>query len=299
MTNKIEKRFLIKKETLSEEHYFESLLTEASALNLISPEETDNIKLQTIQIVAKQVERYTRGKSSSVSVEAAQRIFQSLLYTIGVCLKSLPDADLALTALRQKSLPELFEQGSTLITKQVRSAKRLLGTVKANRIQTDNIAYNATVNDGLGCFFSSYDADFAAHETPGSIHYPLSCDKMELVGIEYMRKYLQTLYMENQFCKRFSPQKINYLLRGYDSSYQDLLLNIFEQVLINALGCVMRNKNVLMLNMEALDRQCLQKELENLSADELTAILQNASVELSKKLDIPNGFLQKHISGKP
>lgn len=294
--NKIEKITLLKRENLNGEHYFESLLSEASTLNLISPEESDNIKLQSIQVVAKQVERYTRGKSSSVSVEVAQSIFQSLLYTIGVRLKNFPDADTALTSLRQKPLQELFEEGCAIIANQVRSAKRLLGTVKANRIQTDNIAYNATVNDGLGCFFSSYNADFAAHETPGSIDYPLSCDKMDLTGIEYITKYLQTLYLENQFCKRFNPLEIGCLLRGTDLNYKDLLINIFEQILINALGCEIRNKNIYNLHIEPFDRQCLQRDLENLSTDELAAVLQNASVQLSAKLNIPNGSLKNHIS---
>ncbi len=297
MMNKVEKMHFIIRENLSEEHYFQSLLLEASALKLISSEETDKIKLQSIQLVAKLVERYTRGKSSSVSVEVAQNIFRSSLYTVGVFLKSLPDADLALTALREKPLQELFEQGNTIILNQVRSAKRLLGTVKANSIDTDNIAYNATVNEGLGCFFISYDATFAAHDTPGSIDYPLNCDKMNLVGIEYITKYLQTLYLENQFCMRFNSHKISCLLRGFDSNYQDLLINIFEQMLINALGCVLRNKNVLMLNMEPIDRQRLQKELENLSNVELIAVLQDASARLSAQLHIPSGLMQKHIAG--
>ncbi len=294
--SEIEKQNNLKRENLSEAHYVESLLYEAASLNLISQDETNDILMQSIPLLAKQTERYTEGKSSSVRVETAQSILQSLLYTVGLYLKNLPDASQALTALKETPLEALFEQGKAIIAKDVRSAKRLLGTVKASCTTKDNIAYNNTVQRGIDIFFALYDSAFAAHETPGSIDYPLSNDKMDLTGIEYMNHYIKTLYLENQFCRKFKPYDINCVLRGYDSNCKDLLINIFEQVLTNALGCELRHKNITKLKMEQADRTVLQQELENFPLEKLCTVLQEASVRLYKKLDISGDMLREHIT---
>ena len=52
-------------------------------------------------------------------------------------------------------------------------------------IKTENYAYNDTVGYGIPLFFKEYKSEFEAHNTPGSIDYPLFQDKMELVGVEY------------------------------------------------------------------------------------------------------------------
>lgn len=206
-------------------NYFQSFSQEACRLNLLTESEFENLQLQSIQLLARQTERYTGGESSSVKVETAQSICQSIFYTIGIYLKSLPSLNLTLSELKQKPLLELYRNGQNLIKAQFDNAKQLFDAVRNNSISTDNHAYNDTIQNGIAVFFSSYDMDYGAHETPVSIDYPLCNDKMELVGVEYICDYLQKLYMENQFCKNFAQQDIHCLLRGYDTN--DRLESIF------------------------------------------------------------------------
>jgi len=294
--SEIEKQIHLKRENLNEAHYVESLLYEAANLDLIKQDETNDILMQSIPLLAKQTERYTKGKSSSVRVENAQSILQSLLYTVGVCLKNLPDAGQSLTMLKETPLEELFEQGKTIIAKEILSAKRLLRTANTNSIVTSNIAYNDTLFKGLHMFFALYDADFAAHETPGSIDYPLAVGITNLTGIEYIHQYLKILYIENQFCRKFGSICVDNLLDGYSPGSRNLLINIYEQALINALGCELRRKNLLVLHISEADRQYLQQDLEKLTAAKLREVLLSAALQVCHKLGIADGMLHEHIT---
>lgn len=295
MMNNLKKQHLIINENLSAACYFQSILQQGYQLKLLTNSELENIQLQSIQLLTKQTEQYTHGKSSSVKVETAQNILQSIIYSIGIYLKSFRDADLSFAALKQKPLLEMYQHGKKLIEEQLDSAKELLDTVQKNCIVTDNVAYNDTIQNGLSIFFSAYDVDFTAHDTPGSIDYPLSSDNTELAGIEYIYNYLEKLFLENQFCQKFAEHDIQCLLQGYNEHYQDLLINIFELVLANALGCILANKNLLQLNIESLDRKNLYKKLVHLPKEKLDLLLQDASTKLCRDYNISDQSLQKYI----
>jgi len=82
--NNLEKPQLIKRNDLNQAHYFQSILEKSYSLSLISDSELENIQLQSIELLAKQVERFTGGESSSVKIENAQNIMESIFYTIGI-----------------------------------------------------------------------------------------------------------------------------------------------------------------------------------------------------------------------
>lgn len=294
--NNLTKHSLIKRNNLNQTYYFQSLIEEGHRLKLLSDSELENIQLQSVQLLAQRTKRFTGGESSSVKVETAQSILQSIFHSIGIYLKSFPDPDMSIVVLKEKSLAELFEQGKSLIKSQVEYAKQLFAEIQKDCLITENCAYNDTIQKGIPEFFSAFDADFAAHETPASIDYPLSDDKMDLIGIEYISNYLHKLSLENEFCKNFPGHDIHCLLRGYDDHYEDLLINIFALVLTNALGSILADKNAIQLNIQTSDREYLQHNLANLSKDALTTLLQNASQRIIKELNISNQRLQKHIT---
>jgi len=294
--NNLQKQQLIIRENLDEEHYFQSIIDTAHGLGLLSDSELENIQMQGIKLLARQTERYTGGDSSSVRVETAQCILQSVLFSIGVYLKSLPETDMGLQQIKQTPLAELLQHGRKLIEKKVNISRHILHLIQSDHISNDNIAYNDTIENGLPGFFSTYDVDYAAHETTGSIDYPLNIDKMELVGIEYIYNYLQTLYWENKFCKKFSAHDIECVMRGYDEQYEDLLVNIFRIVFTNALGCILSNRSTVHLDVGQTGRQYIKKQLKNLPTEELHEVLSKASIKLCRELDITNAFFMEYIS---
>jgi hypothetical protein len=295
--NNLEKQHLIRKRDLDESDYFQSITQESCRLNLLSIAEYENIQVQSVQLLAKQVRRYTNGESSSVKVETAQTIMQSIFYVIGLYLKSFSDVDMCIVLLKQKPLLELYQHGKKLIEEQLDKAQQLLTKIENDGFITDNQAYNDTIRDALPPFFSAYDIDFAAHDTPASIDYPLCNDKMDLVGIEYVLNYLKTLCMENKFLNFFAMPVINRLLYSFNDHYKDLLVNIFELVLTNSLGCVLVNKDFTQLNIEPEERRYLEGKLLNLvKADlDLNNILQEGLIQLCTELDISDKLLQKYM----
>jgi hypothetical protein len=118
---------------------------------------------------------------------------------------------------------------------------------------------------------------------------------MTLVGVEYIYEYLHKLNLENAFCKKFDENDIHQLLRGYDDNYQDLLINIFELVLINSLGSVLSNKEVLNLNIEQMDLDYLQQELSSLTKDKLDSLLLDTAGKICTELNISDKLLKNHI----
>lgn len=293
--NNLEKQYFIKKENLNPISYFQSILQEAYRLKLLTDSELKNIQLESIRLLAKETERYTGGESSSVKIETAQSIMQSIFYSIGFYLKSLPNVDISIEVLKQKTLLEMHKYGKELIEIQFNNAKKLLYAIQNDGIVTDNCAYNDTIQNGVPIFFSTYDIEFAAHDTPASIDYPLSNDNMDLVGIEYIYNYLQKLFIENQFCKNFTEDEIRCLLRGYNDNYEDLLINIFELVLTNVVGSVLLNKNAIQLNIEPLNRKYLQQKFMNLSKDKLDTILEDAYTQIYEEFNISDTLSQKYI----
>jgi hypothetical protein len=153
--NSIEKQQPIKRESLSEEHYFQSFIQEAHRLKLLSEAQLEDIQMQSVKLLVRQTQRYNSGDSSSVRVEVAQSIFQSALYSIGVYLKSLPDTDMGLSEIINTPLEELHKKGRKLIEKKINIARHLLHLVQQERIETENIAYRDTIDKGLSEFFFS------------------------------------------------------------------------------------------------------------------------------------------------
>lgn len=293
-TDQIQRYSKIRQSALSEEFYFQSLLQEAYARAELSDAELDGIQMQCLGLLAMNTERYTKGESSSVRVETAQSIMVSSLYTVGVYLKSLPGAASALESIKRERVSELYRLGREGIAAKFGVARQLYGLVRATRIDSPNHAYGATI-DGMEEFFRLYDADFAAHEAPGSIDYQLLNPVTGFAGVEYMVQYLQSLHAENLLCSRFDSAAIHEVMRGYDEGYEDLLINLCGQVLQNALGCVMLGKDLLSLDIGPSDIRRFKSLLGGHSTESIRGILQKAADELFESLAIRDRSLKEYV----
>jgi len=295
MTN-IERQHIINSNKLSGEFYFNSILQEAYTCRLLNENDLENIQMQCINLLAYKVERYNMGESSSIRVETAQSIMKSNLYTIGLYLKSLLDPDQAVVELKTVDIFELYERGRKLINTKFKAVKHIYHMVKNNKINTPNHSYNSTLSEkGIGIFFKSYNLEYEAHEIPASIDYQLCNPVSDLIGIEYIEKYLENLYLENKFCMNFAPENIHHLLYGYDKGYKDLLINIFEQVLTASIGCSLANRNIRELNISLDDIQSLYNELIKYDNHTLMLKINSAIEDIFEELNIKNPTLQRYI----
>lgn len=292
----IEKGYIIDINKLSGEFYFNSLLLKAYTSGLLDGSDLENIQLQCISLLAYKSERYNMGESSSIRIETAESIMKSIFYTIGLYLKSLPNPDYAVTKLKLEKISEMYEIGRKLIYNRFQGAKRIYELVQSNKIETLNHSYNSTLSgNGIGLFFKSYNIEYEAYDIPASIDYQLCNPVNDLAGIEYIQKYLENLYLENEFCANFATDNIHYLLYGYDKGYPDLLINIFEQVLTAALGCSLANRNIRKLNISQEDIQYLYEKLLKYEKNTIMLKLVEATEDIFEEFNITNYLLKKYI----
>ncbi len=204
----------------------------SSLTAFLSPEEIAAVQSRMMQLLSEEILKYTHDQSSSVPVETAQSLFESMLYCVTAYLDTLPDAAVA---LKTRDLEKLYRCGLDLIKQYVIECQALLIKVKATRVQTDLIAYNNTIDQCFDEFFESYNPRFEAQNTVTCIDYPLLKDDMSVTGILYIRNYLTELLKENKFCAQFSKNHIRSLLLTHGVKhhldYRDMLINIPELIL--------------------------------------------------------------------
>ena len=236
--------------------------------------ELENIQLQILQILQKQLNRYTSGENSSVPVEIAQKVMKFIIYTIKIEMHEF-SWEKKINLLKKEPLQKIYEKGKKKIKEFIEFGKGLLNKLQENKIEIQHQTYCDTVKE-LPEFFKKYDYNFAAQDTPVVIDYYLSLQEEGTNGIEYICNYMKKLFLENEFCKNFEVSKIDFLLRGYDEEYEQSLINILECVLINSIGCVLCNKSIFNLNITDLERDFLKNKLKDISKYEWDDLLYEA-----------------------
>lgn len=290
MNNSIEKIRVLNREQLNEEFYLESLIQQAFEKGLLTDVELERIQFELMNLLAYKTERYTTGDSSSIPMDKARIIMTSSLFTIGLWLKTYAHPDDAVNALIEEPIDNLYKKGRTRIDTMLGAAKAVHKKLLESLIDVDNEFYRATADDGIKGFFKLYYPDFTAAELHITADYPVFNPMPKLAGIEFISRYLKALYYENEFCTFFRQERINAVLRGYNEGYPELLFNIYEQVLIAALGCVIAGEPPETLNITKKSSEYLQNYFAGIDNGRITALLENAVSELSKMYNFSEGL---------
>ena len=299
MNNNLEKINVIEKEKLSGEFYFQSLIDQGYSKGLFTDSDIERLQYESIAFLAHKVERFNAGDSSSIRVEKAQEIMASNMFTVGLWLKTYENPDDAITAIRNGIYAELYQKGRKRIDTMVRAARTIHSKILEQLVDTKNVYYRATIEGGIKGFFKLYYPDFGANEIHITADYPIYNTMPKLAGIEFIHAYLSALYYENQFCLNFSPSDIHHLLCGYEEDYQELLINIYEQVLTAAIGCVLAETDAHMLDISEDEAVFLNRFFTGKTRDEIFAAIQNAAYELKRIFNIPHeleSYIQKSLS---
>lgn len=251
-----------------------------------------SILLQKIAI------KYTMKESSSISIEKAQQLMFSIIYSINIFLE---EQNKNLSLVTNKTDAEfLYNNGLKVIRKKVNKAKDIYDKIKQNIYEVDNFSYNETIYDGINNFFINYDICYASHETPGMIDYQLFIPVEKLTGIKYILSYIKKLYIENEFCRNYDLEKVDILLKSYSKDYSVLLINIFEFVLTNSIANVILEKDFKQLDITISDKNKLYLIFRNLSVFEIEKLCLSSLNIILKEFNIKNketiDYLIKSVS---
>ena len=295
MGNSIEKYSFSIDNNLSTEYFLKNILVTCYEKNLLDDKILSRLYYERLEVLKVQLKYYTKDESSSVMVEVAESLMEGIDYTIGFYLKTFDNIELIIEELKNASLADMLKIGNDLIKKKVVESKNLLNTIQENKLKVDIYAYNDTVDYGYLVFFKEYDDFFVPNKIHGPADYQLYMDNVNYKGIEYINYYLETLNLENEFCYNFDINEINKLLRGYDKKCEELLINIFELVLINSLGLIICSKYLKHLNITSMDRKQIKDKLGELSLEELQTELLIYANRCCEILDIKNKALVNYI----
>ena len=284
--NNLQRQPKLQKQCIDEGHFFEHLLSILIEKGYLSTEEIQGLQLQIINLWTLQIEAYNAGKSSSIPKKQAEKLMKSIYFTLGFYFKNLTDLDESITLMKSKSLKELFEEGQDLISEKVEKIRDVFERLKSQLLPVKNIAYQDTYSKGLDPFFTLYNLKYESHEILASIDYPLSNDEMNQIGAEYIVGYIENSVLEHSLCLKFSFTEVEALLKSYHEGYMHLLINIYELVLMNAIGRIILSKALDSLRLEEVEVHLLERQLSIQTDEVLEQMLQESARECLQRLGL-------------
>lgn len=265
---------------------------------------TNKQQMELYDLLEKQLERYTKGESSAVSVEIAQKLLMSMEYCMNSYYKALEDGEpygvdpKMELASDEEAMEVILEKGIKLVNGCVDTSKELWKKVKNNMIHVDNITYEKTILEEIPKFFDSYDPQFGAQLTPITLTYPLAVNVKKLQGVEYIYEYLYRLELENEFVHKFPLDKIHLLYQDQKKVLEDDRVNLFELVLQNAIGLYLLGKDVYEVNVTAKACEQLEQLLSKLSIAKLHILIDETIEALLSMVSMEQQDMIKYTQEK-
>lgn len=258
---------------------------------------TETGKLELLELLAQKCDEWTRGESSSLPAEKAQDILTSIMYVISLARKeqSAPagfdaeESDSAADIVQQDSVPvsQLFERGLVCVQKKLFSCHMLQRRILKNIFNTPNVFYRSTIAGGISGFFKLYSPQFSAHEIHITADYPVCLGRPELEGVEFIEEYLSRIDAENAFCRLFDSMTVHRLLLELSPDYAQLPVNVFEPVLLAALGLIIAGRLPASLDLTAYDVLLLEDMFCGKTKGQIESALKTALDRLTVYLDVP------------
>lgn len=303
MTLKLENKSLVNSEKkikvkkLNKNQYTISLFKEAIKIRLMSEKEVIRIQVDIMNLLKDLILRYTKGESTSVTVETSESLLNSILYAIDFYMLKLDSPGAAVMELKEKSIRQIYESGIELIRVCIIDTKKLYGKIKRNKLMIELEPYNTTIEE-ISCFFEEYNIIFGAHNGMGSIDYPLIFDDMTVRGVSYIKNYLEHLEIETEFCKLFSEEDINKMLFGYEKmcrlSHNIELINIFEILINNSIFSVLVGNEADQLNITKYQFNNINEKLKRIT--NIDELINEATNKVAHDLKINNELLIEYIN---
>ncbi len=154
----------LKSENIDRKHYTSSLLDEAKRVGLITEEDAASVQTKMMEQLAEVINLYTLGESSSLKIDTAKCLMESMVFNIDTYLLTLGDDKKALSLLIETKYGDLYGRGYLINKKLFEEAKILYAKARLNRLKTDDEEYNKTLDKYFKFYLATYDPRFRAHD---------------------------------------------------------------------------------------------------------------------------------------
>lgn len=220
--------------------------------------------------------------TTTMPVDEVENLLQSILYTLTYAEKK--------STASSTSVMERFQLGKEAIKDQLQQTAVLYEQVIKTKNQLPIESYQQLLKD-FADFFTSYDSDYAAHQTGTLwIDYQLAfpVDDQRVKGVDFAYAYLENLLYENVFCSRFSKQLLQELFEAYgrqlQMDYRRDINNIYDRVFFQVMGKLLtgeRRLSTLLLTETDLH------QLQDLFAKQTQLQIQQLFSQLLELLKLP------------
>ena len=195
-------------------------------INPLSPEEQQRVMNQMYLLMEKQVQSYHKhrhmGNNSSVPVELAQKLMESIEYTIG----------LVGGVYAHRNIGEALVLGQEMLESKLSKAKSMLELVNGTAPQWQTECRWEALRY-LRHYLEQYDYLHLAHKGPDDLFYPILISPPEDIhGIDSCLFYLNILWIENQIMAGVPDDA----LEQFWDRLPAATLNQCEHLLINGIG---------------------------------------------------------------
>lgn len=270
---------------LDPEQYVLSLIGQALQKGLLRESDVQIFQTGCYGFLAELSRQWNGERSSSIRVEDAQMLIQSMLWLIGLVLKEQPAPEQALILLKRTPVKALYNEGLQIAQRKTRTAK-IRWAQAAGRLFQTKCSFYPDAFQGMRGFFQVYRPAFAAHEIHITADYPTFIPIVHLAGIEFIETYLQRLCLENDFLCRFDAAVVHALFDRRIEHGADQLFNLFEVVWLAAMGCICAGRSVQQLAISKDDRELLESSFGRMDREQISGVLSRARRKLVQELDL-------------
>lgn len=225
-------------------------------------------------LLAKRVRYDTMGDSSSVPVERAEALLESVCYTLRVYLE---DNGLDSRALALDTLDAIYDSALACIERRLERARAMQQLVAQYAPPVASRSWRDTVR-GTEAFFHRYDYRVLAQDVPCDIDYQLCLPASPaLVGERYVSEYLRRWLCEIAVMRRLDATLMARLLHRFSPDPEGLLINLYEPVMVNAVGAALAGCSVRALDVPPEARERVAATFGGLGMDALRGCISEAA----------------------
>ncbi len=248
-------------------------------LNPLSPEEQQRFLEQMYLLMGKQVQSYHKersmGSNSSVSLELARELMESMEYTIhqsgGI----------------QANAEDALRFGQEVLLEKLTKARSMLELVQATapgwqtQCRWEAIGY-------LRHYLDTYDHIHLAHRGPEELYYPILITTPEGIrGIDLCLFYLNIIWIENQIMAAIPDAVLDSFWDRLPAGTQ----NQCEHLLINCMGKALIGADLDSLTFEPEEQMKLMIAMLTATDEKL----KTAARRLCVMLDLKDGNARQYV----
>lgn len=246
-----------------------------------SEEKQQQFLIKLWDLLKWQAKKYNGTDSTSMPIERARDLLESLIYTFSVVAE---EDKISADTLLQKDFEEVIKRGQAILDDKRKNLHHKLAKLCLEAPDISNAYYIDTIKN-LGVFFKKYDIYYEAHQIPCSIDYLLlSPIPEDIKGISFIEEYISCIETENQFINCFELKTVIGLLQKVIPDYKEEYANLCEPVFISAVGRMILGYKTDSLDIAQEDVLLLNNCLKDKSKEELFALITSAVEMLCREI---------------